>query len=72
MNPHQKRIRELSDRIVTMALNRVPRRYTQTHGRWVWATGFLAAWLARIILSDITVRHELQAWEQDTERNGRD
>ena len=69
MTDRQRRIQELAMRIITLALTRQPKYseqnqiYTKEKGRWVLAVGFLAGWLARIALNDITVRQQLEAWE---------
>lgn len=65
--PKQKRIHEISHQIIRMSLDRVPNRYTDNYGRWVWVAGFLAGWLARIVISDITVRQQLQDYIRDNQ-----
>lgn len=71
-NTRRNRIRELSNEIIQLVLARVPKRYTTGYGRWVWATGFLASWIARIAVNDITVRQQIKEYQWDNERKQRE
>ena len=57
--------REMGNRIIALMLKKVPPRYNTATGRWTWIAGFLAGWLARIVISDRSVRRELEQMEED-------
>jgi len=62
-------VKDLSEMIIKIALRRAEQtnHYTQEKGRWVYAAGYLAGWLARIALTDFALRKSIVQAAQQTD-----